>query len=887
MKKQRKRIYTALLCTCFLFSTASVPVSAAETEQEEEMTTLSSRSGEAEVSTKDALTSALGDSNISKITLKQDIHISDTLTVNRAVTLDLNGFVLRMTGEDSVIKVGQGGELTIADSDKNTAHKFAQNTAGLSAGLWELVSDDSATSKTVNGGIITGGNAQKGGGVYVAPGGKLNMTGGSIVGCQAKFGGGVYLDNNDQTGEPSEFTMTSSRIIGCTASDNGGGVAVNPACTFTMNNGSEIRSCTARNGGGVYTNTSRKNGNGVFTLRNGAILSCTADTSGHLSSRGGGVYNEGSFIMENGTIKGCTAIKMKERPTGGVYNLKEFTMRGGTIGEEGENENDESHVYNAADTAAVFTISGTAKIYTNVYNDSRLNADGGEIFGEVTNAVKNWSSAVIAGTEGAAGSTEFKGKVTNNCIIEKGQFTGEVMNDGGGTIKGGTFTGSVTNNLGAILGGDFSQAESLSGKLVITFDPNNGDNSSRQEVYWKKEGAPLIAPIPKPTKEEHTFEGWYYDNKGENRKWDFETDRARYTMTLTAKWKANTYNVTVENDGNGTASADPASAKMDDKVELIATPKSGYHFKRWEVVPDKVEIENNKFTMPADDVTVKAIFERNASSGGSGGGGGGTTYYTLTFETNGGGSMQAIRAARGKTLDLSAYTPMRDGYDFGGWYADKALTQRITEIKLSGSKTVYADWKKREPDAVKNPFADVNAGDWFYRDVLFSYEKGLMSGMDAAAFAPYANTTRAQIAVIFYRMEGSPAVEGENSFTDVVRDSGTAWFYDAVTWAQKNGIMGGYGNSSFAPNDPITREQLAAIFYRYAQYKGYDTTQGGMAIREFDDYESISDYAMGAMAWAVNTGLVKGDSNLLYPKGTATRAEIAALFHRFAENGMK
>lgn len=806
MKKQRKRIYTALLCTCFLFSTASVPVSAAETEQGE-MITLSNRSGEAEVSMKDALTSALGDSNISKITLKQDIAISDTLTVNRAVTLDLNGFVLRMTKEGSVIKVEQGGELTIADSDTDKAHKFVQSTGG----LWVLVDD---SSKTVYGGIITGGNAQKGGGVYVAPGGKLNMTGGSIVGCQAKFGGGVYLDNNDQTGEPSEFTMTSSRIIGCTASDNGGGVAVNPACTFTMNNGSEIRSCTARNGGGVYTNTSRKNGNGVFTLRNGAILSCTADTSGHLSSRGGGVYNEGSFIMENGTIKGCTAIKMKERPTGGVYNLKEFTMRGGTIGEEGENENDESHVYNAADTAAVFTISGTAKIYTNVYNDSRLNADGGEIFGEVTNAVKNWSSAVIAGTEGAAGSTEFKGKVTNNCIIEKGQFTGEVMNDGGGTIKGGTFTGSVTNNLGAILGGDFSQAESLSGKLVITFDPNNGDNSSRQEVYWKKEGAPLIAPIPKPTKEEHTFEGWYYDNKGENRKWDFETDRAQYTMTLTAKWKANT-----------------------------------------------------------------------SSSGG--GGGGGTTYYTLTFETNGGGSMQAIRAARGKTLDLSAYTPMRDGYDFGGWYADKDLTQRITEIKLSGSKTVYADWKKREPDAVKNPFADVNAGDWFYRDVLFSYEKGLMSGMDAAAFAPYANTTRAQIAVIFYRMEGSPAVEGENSFTDVVRDSGTAWFYDAVTWAQKNGIMGGYGNSSFAPNDPITREQLAAIFYRYAQYKGYDTTQGGMAIREFDDYESISDYAMGAMAWAVNTGLVKGDSNLLYPKGTATRAEIAALFHRFAENGMK
>lgn len=153
MKKQRKRIYTALLCTCFLFSTASVPVSAAETEQEE-MTTLSNRSGEAEVSTKNELTSALGDSSISKITLKQDIVISDTLTVNRAVTLDLNGFVLRMTGEDSVIKVEQDGNLTIADSNKNTEHKFAQP----SGGLWVLVDDG---IKTVNGGIITGGKAKK------------------------------------------------------------------------------------------------------------------------------------------------------------------------------------------------------------------------------------------------------------------------------------------------------------------------------------------------------------------------------------------------------------------------------------------------------------------------------------------------------------------------------------------------------------------------------------------------------------------------------------------------------------------------------------------------------------------------------------------------------
>lgn len=164
MKKQRKRIYTALLCTCFLFSTASVPVSAAETEQGE-MITLSNRSGEAEVSTAADLTSALGDSTKDTVKLTADIIIDTTLTVNRAVTLDLNGFVLRMTEKDSVIKVEQGGNLTIADSDKTKAHKFAQNTDG----LWVLVDGSSTSSKTVSGGIITGGKAKKGGGVYVAP----------------------------------------------------------------------------------------------------------------------------------------------------------------------------------------------------------------------------------------------------------------------------------------------------------------------------------------------------------------------------------------------------------------------------------------------------------------------------------------------------------------------------------------------------------------------------------------------------------------------------------------------------------------------------------------------------------------------------------------------
>ena len=795
------------------------------------------------------------------IKLVGDITIDTTLKVNRTVTLDLNGWVLKYessTNQGRVIAVESGNTLTIEDSDTTTQHKFTPDASG----LWVL--DETNGTETVSGGIITGGtpadNGASGSGVYVAPDAALTMNGGSIVGCRAGRsgrGGGVYIDsdtNSDGTYSTSTFTMNSGRIIGCIA-DNGGGVAVASSCTFTMNNESVIRSCIATyTGGGVYIVINFTHGPGVFTMEDGEISLCKADV------RGGGVFNEGIFTMKDGVLKGCTAVR--EGSTGGVRNYNQFIMSGGTIGAEGEN--DTSHVYNHSREFSVLTISGNAKIYTNVENEGRLEADGGEIFGDVTNIR---DSSIITGTEGAAGSTKFSGNVKNN------------SDDSKGTIEKGTFTGSVSNNEGTVLGGDFDEA-SLSGTLVITFDPDNGGQISTQKVNWEKDGAALTAPTPAPTKEDHTLDGWYYDNSGIKTKWNFDTDKVKYTTTFTAQWKANTYTVTVENDGHGEAFASPASAAAGEEIKLTATPSSGYGFKEWQTVSVGVTIKNNKFTMPAGNVTVKAIFEKKSS----GGGGGAATYCTLSFVTNGGSRISPLQGTYGKTIDLSGYVPTRDGYDFTGWYSDPELAQKIKEIKLNGSKAVYAGWTKSNPNTGDQSFTDVNASHWFYDDVMFVDEKGLMSGTRAATFAPYADTTRAQIAVIFYRMEGSPAVEGKNSFTDVEYGSGTAWLYDAVEWAQQNGIVGGCGNNQFAPNDPVTREQLAAIFYRYAQYKGYDTTQGGMAIREFDDCESISDYAVDAMTWAVNVGLINGRANnLLGPKDTAARAEIAAMLHRFIE----
>ena len=268
-----------------------------------------------------------------------------------------------------------------------------------------------------------------------------------------------------------------------------------------------------------------------------------------------------------------------------------------------------------------------------------------------------------------------------------------------------------------------------------------------------------------------------------------------------------------------------------------------------------------------------------------GGGGGGynppVTYYTLRFETGGGSDIPSVREAYNAYIDLSQYVPTWRGHTFIGWYSERSLTNKVSGVYLTKDMTVYAGWRVDEnPGTGVNPFTDVSEKDWFYGDVMFVYENGLMLGTSKTLFSPHGTATRGMMATILWRMEGSPAPKGKNSFTDV--EAGK-WYADAITWTAENGIFAGYGKDKFGPDDPITREQLAAIFYRYADYKGYDLTVKG-DLDKFKDADKITDYAKTAMQWAVGSGLMKGKSgNLLDPQGTATRAEIAAMLHRFIE----
>lgn len=177
-------------------------------------------------------------------------------------------------------------------------------------------------------------------------------------------------------------------------------------------------------------------------------------------------------------------------------------------------------------------------------------------------------------------------------------------------------------------------------------------------------------------------------------------------------------------------------------------------------------------------------------------------------------------------------------------------------------------------------FTDVQEGAWYEQDVAYVYEHSLMSGTGSTTFSPNGTTTRATLVTILYRLEGEPAVSGGPAFTDVAASS---WYADAVTWAASRGIVNGTGANTYSPNASLTREQLAVILYRYTDSKDWDTSASA-SLSGYRDQGSIQSYARDALAWAVGAGLISGtSSDTLGPRSTASRAQVAAILHRFCQ----
>ena len=270
------------------------------------------------------------------------------------------------------------------------------------------------------------------------------------------------------------------------------------------------------------------------------------------------------------------------------------------------------------------------------------------------------------------------------------------------------------------------------------------------------------------------------------------------------------------------------------------------------------------------------------------GGGGGVSRYTVKFETNGGSAVKSVTVNK-NAIVAEPTAPTKDGFKFEGWYTDKELTTAYDfAAKVTKNFTLYAKWTEveKEPEEDKTEismtFTDVKSTDWFFDSVKYVADNKLMNGVSETEFAPDNTLTRAMLVTVLYRNAGEPATNRSIPFADI--DMG-AYYANAVSWAKQNGIISGVTENEFAPDANITREQIATIMFRYAQYKGYDVSVGeNTNILSYDDFDSISEYAIAAMQYACGSGLMKGKTaSTLNPKDNATRAEIAAVLYRFIE----
>lgn len=483
-----------------------------------------------EAATSNDLSDALN-SDAAVIRLTGDIKITAFMTVQRAVTIDLNGHLLKTTsGVSNLIHVTQNGELTLIDSNPNAVHKFDKSNA-----LWKLAAEDAESENIVEikGGAITGGTGTGeagntcGGGIYVRKGGTLLMRGGNIVGCTAREGGGIYVEDGGR------FEMSAGTITGCVAQTannddtRGGGL-----CNF----GTTVLSGTA------------------------AIRDCRAIQSDvDHGYAGGGLYSVRNLtIRDNVTVSGCTAhVESGAMSIGGDANNSPTEIIGGTF---------DGSVTNGG------TISG----------------------GAFTGPV--WNNGIISGGQ-------FTGSVVNRGTITNGTFGGEVTNESGrsfGVISGGTFNGKVTNKNdisdspeetpAKISGGTFNGE--VIGAYTVTFQSEGGSEVASQI----RANTPATRPAD-PTKEGHTFIGWY---NGES-EWNFETPVTE-KLTLTAKWQINRYTITFDTAGGSEVA--PITQDYGTTITAPANPtKTGYTFAGWDkTIPT---------TMPAGDMTITARWTEN------------------------------------------------------------------------------------------------------------------------------------------------------------------------------------------------------------------------------------------------------------------------------------
>ena len=847
-----------------------------------------------EVSTAEELTAALsGTDGIVKLT--DDITITEGLKIERDVTVDLNGHILRYdeaADPDSIFRVAGGKTLTLTDSRPEAEHEDETLPAG---------------------GLITGGKGYRydgggggyhiyyyyGGGVYVETGASFVLAGGTIYACGVQsganqaFGGGIYA-------EGGSVTMTGGAIRNCAVSaDYGasGGAIYAKAGSVTMSGG-VISGCSAMDGGGILTSE------GTVRITGGRIENCKA------SEHGGGLYIGGhadQISVLDAAISGCEAKR------GGGVALIVFAEL-----ELGENARITGCTATEKDDTEAGAIEYGAAIYMDLDSTSTVNypgcflyANGGRVEGTVyvgTNKIgtkNNYLDSVkatdaIDHTDGKP-TTVFTGDVSCEGDIRGGIFHGSVTvtdsnGDMGtawekfcGNLSGGSFYKPVRTEC-HVSGGTYydgltlEKNAKLSGKPVNTGtvinDKTNIPNPNGTPVtvtyeYGKLDGiyAKQIVQAGEkaiepdvPSRQGYQFTDWYLDDT----KYDFNAD-VTGDMTLTAKWTANSYTITFDTDGG--SAIDPITQGYGTTIKAPTAPtKTGYTFAGWDrAIPA---------TMPAENMTIKANWTVNQ--------------YTITFDTDGGSTVAPITQDYGTAI-TAPEAPTKIGYTFAGWNPEIPATVPADNLTITaqwryngGSSDGSSSYPITIPGKTENGSVTVSPksasagstvtitvkpGSGYVLETISVTDKNgndlKLTDKGNGKYTFTMPTSKVEIKVTF--MEDNSVL---NFFYDVPND---AYYYEAVKWAAENGITGGVGNSLFAPNQPCTRAQIVTFLWRAA---GSPVVNYLMPFTDVDE----GAYYAEAVRWAASTGIVTGLTETTFgTDSVCTRAQAAAMIYRCAQ----
>ena len=396
-------------------------------------------------------------------------------------------------------------------------------------------------------------------------------------------------------------------------------------------------------------------------------------------------------------------------------------------------------------------------------------------------------------------------------------------------------------------------------------------DSTFNRVYWSFDNQDQNVNTVALTSGTYTFYLYTYDGNSTG------PDDRPDTMYLISTKALTISQISYALNG-GEPDSDSIYVQAGDTITLPAAPsRSGYTFTGWNDGTDTYGAEAI-YTVPNADVTLTAQWSYNAPISSS------TYTITVSSADNGSVAASALRASAGAVISLTA-TP-DEGYALDTITVTDAAGNAVT---VTGSGNSYSFTMPESAVTVQAtfrlaselPFIDVDADDWFFDEVAYAYNNGLMEGVSADRFAPDSTLTRSAFAVILWRIEGEPVVNYQLPFEDVAED---AWYAEAVRWAASEGIVLGVSDTAYAPDTAITREQLATMLYRYAQYLGMEAVTLEENLTGFADAADVSEYAVQAMNWAVGAGLIEGvDSTTLRPQGSATRAQTAAILVRMSE----